>query len=326
MGNTHSHQHAKRKTVLMGSMHKTSIEVELLELYSQVLASFRSKTNQPDDGSELVTYTSQDSQLIMYLFDQESYQKFKDFAFVIPESVPVKLNYHNGIPKEKISGKVLVVKSAVNGKIHEVPILAGWCWMKDNIDIKIPKYFFPCQLVYKAPGHHLQMHDQDSWTQFFAFVKKEEYRDQRYFEVSAGKGSIEEQIFKCRQEYVNLVLPLMRQHQAVFLDQSLAPEVKQEKMFELTQQMAKMKSGSTRHSDLEEQLRLVLNRPGANTEHARWRKLYDLEHTFFKEVDEGDYNGNGTYYSEKFVRYYNTDSTEMLPILEQELLVKEYQH
>ncbi len=301
-------------------------EIELFDLYSELLDSYRQISDQPKEIIGVLIYKSEDSQVTMYSFDQESYQKFKDYVVHIPQATPVRLHYHYGESANRFTGKVLVVKSGVNGKIHEVPTIDDWYYTKEMIYSTIPEYFFPCQFVYEAPGHYIGFHDRRSWYAFQAFATHEDNRGQRYFEVSAGKGSIKEQILSCRRDYANLVLPLMRQHQAVFLDQSLTPEDKLEKMVALTKQMANLESGCTKHRKAEEKLRNKLDPSEKNENETNWSKLYDLEQTFIKEVDEGDFNDHGTYWNEDLVKYYNTDSTEMLPIIEQELLFKEHQH
>ena len=310
----------------MKTIHNSEHEIELFDLYSEVLDAYRQKINKPQEKIGLVTYRSEDSQVAMYLFDQESYQKFKDHVTHIPQTIRVRLYSDNEITEESITGKVLVVKSAVNGKIHEVPIIKDWYYMDIMIKSIIPKYFFPCQFVYEAPGHHLEFRYNIGWEQFYAFATHEDNRDQRYFEVSAGKGSIKEQILSFRRDYANLVLPLMHQHQAVFLDQSLAPEEKLEKMIALTKQMADINSGTVKHRDIEYHLRRELHLPENAKLESQWRKLYDLEQTLVREVEEGEWNGNGTYWNNYLIKTYNTDSTEMLPILERELLCEEYQH
>ena len=316
-----------RKSFLMRSYQEH--EIELFDLYQEVKDAYCQKINKPDESISILYYKSHDSQVYMYVFDQESYNKFKEHVSAIPQSTPVRVEYSYYISKSVVSGKVLVVKSGVNNKVHEVPIFttkSKWDYVSNMIKDVIPKYFFPSQFIYNSAGHRFEFNDPDSWEKFVNFATHEDNRNQRYFEVTAGEGSIEEQIFMCRRDYAEMVLPLMQQHQLAFLDQSLPEKEKLEKMVALTKSMENHHSGLEKHKVIEQHLREALKPKKILSDDSSWSKIYDLQQTFIKEVDEGEIDHNGTYWNERIVRYYNTDSNEMIDILEQELLRKEYQH
>jgi hypothetical protein len=304
----------------MKSIHDPKYEIELYNQYQQILDSYRQKINQPEDQIGLLTYESADSEVFMYVFDQESYQKFKDHVSLIPDHQPVLLYYHYGATPQKTTYKVLVVKSSVNNKVHEVPVLEDWYQVNSMIQQVIPKYFFPNEFVYEAGDKRLAFSYYQSWEVFFKFATHPDNQHQRYFEVTAGKASIKDQILMCRKDYVELVLPLMEEHQLLQLDQTLADDQKLEKLVELTKKMADLRSSCERHEVIEAELRKHLNLHKNHSSDLEWKKLYDLQQTFIREVDEGDWNGNGTYWNEELVKYYNTDSAEMIPILKHELL------
>ena len=218
------------------------------------------------------------------------------------------------------------MKSGVNNKVHEVPLLSDWYQVERFIHDVVPKYFFPRQFIYESAGHQFKFYEYYGWMDFFKFITSEDNKHQRYIEIFAGKGSIEEQIFNCRRDYIEKVLPLMHQHKLVFLDQSLPEKEKLEKMVALTKQMADLRSGTFTHKTIEQHLHKALEPNEILADDSAWSQLYKLEHTFIREVDEGDWNGNGTYWCHDIVRYYNTDSSQMLPILQKELLRKDYKH
>ena len=316
-----------RKSFLMRSYQEH--EIKLFDRFQEVKDAYRKKIKTPKEPISILYYKSHDSQVYLYIFDQESYNKFKEHVSAIPQSTPVRVEYSYYISKSVVSGKVLVVKSGVNNKVHEVPIFttkSKWDYVSNMIKDVIPKYFFPSQFIYNSAGHRFEFNDPDSWEKFVNFAIHEDNRNQRYFEVTAGEGSIEEQIFMCRRDYAEKVLPLMQQHQIVFLDQSLPEKEKLEKMVALTKQMADLRSGAETHKTIEQHLHKALKPNEILADDSAWSQLYKLEQTFIREVDEGDWNGNGTYWNENLVKYYNTDSSQMLPILQKELLRKDYKH
>ena len=311
-----SHPVPHRKTIALKGINYPQHEIKFYDQYKQVLDSYRQKINKPEDKIGFLTYKSEDTKVFMYVFDQESYQKFKDHVSLIPDYEPVLLSYFYLISPEQITHKVLVVKSSVNNKVHEVPVLEDWYQVNSMIQQVIPKYFFPNEFVYEAGDKRLAFSYYQSWKEFFKFATHPDNQHQRYFEVTAGKASIKDQILMCRKDYVDRVLPLMEKHQLVQQDKTLADDQKLEKLVELTKKMSGQWSGGERHEVIEEELRKLLSLPDENP--LGWRKLYDLKQTFIREVDEGDYNGNGTYWNECLVKYYNTDSAEMIPILKKE--------
>ena len=92
--NQSGHEVKKRKSVLMSNINFSEHEIELYDQLEKVKAAYRKKMHLPEDEIAMILYESNDSRVFMYIFDQESYQKFKDHVSTIPQSIPVRIRYH----------------------------------------------------------------------------------------------------------------------------------------------------------------------------------------------------------------------------------------
>ena len=313
------HPKPKRSSFQLSGFGGKNFDVNFPEKYSQLKEEIKKKLGTKELRYPMLKYVSKEEGIVKYIFDQESYQHFKDHAICISRLVPVVVSECYSVSAENMTKKVMVVRSAANNQVHEVPIVKHWMHAIKLILEGISENFFPYEFQHDGPHGVFRFNDDDSWNAFFAFVTQPVNAEQRYFEVSAGRQSKEQQIAMCRRDYAAKILPLMQQHHVVQQDQAMNQTQKLEAMVKLTKEMERVNHFGRKHENIEAGLRkfdLISKKPAGLAE---WCQLYNLKHHFIRTDTEEEANDHGTYVYEVHIKVYNTDSNEMLPLLRHEL-------
>ena len=254
-----------------------------------------------------------------YFFDEESYQRFRDSVVSFCGPISVAIQQLELGPKDKSPLKVLVVTSSINQQVHEVPVISDWEMVRSMILSGIPRHFFPFEFFHMGPNGLFSFFDAESWAFFFKFVTHSMNKGQRYFQISAGRGSAKEQIVVCRREYANSVMPLMQKHKAVLQNPNLSEANKLEDKMRLTREMAGLRTRAGTYLEVEAGIRESMLASAIQV-NKQWMKLYDLPQQMISSAKKSEQDGAVTYLTPAAIDQHSTDFSEMLLVLNNEIL------